>query len=128
MNADVIGAERWSVAGDVSGTLPVATTGVPYASAAALFTVPRIDPAAAGSGRWSFKFRPAARDEGAGVPSICLRPFRLGRNAVPRTVTFTYTKRPPADCKCSDMPTPRVSLTEPSTALAPAALFHCINS
>ena len=110
INDDVVGAERWSVAGDVSGTLPVATTGVPYASAAALFTVPRIDPAAAGSGRWSFKFRPAARDEGEGVPAVCLRPFRLGRNAVPRTVTFTYTKRPPADCKCSDMPTPRVSL------------------
>ncbi|MFD1894943.1 hypothetical protein H0I39_02055 [Ottowia beijingensis] len=110
INDDVVGAERWSVAGDVSGTLPVATTGVPYASAAALFTVPRIDPAAAGSGRWSFKFRPAAREAGEGVPSICLRPFRLGRNAVPRTVTFTYTKRPPADCKCSDMPTPRLSL------------------
>jgi len=110
INDDVVGAERWSVAGDVSGTLPVATTGVPYVSAAALFTVPRIDPAAAGSGRWSFKFRPAARDAGAGVPSICLRPFRLGRNAVPRTVTFTYTKRPPADCKCSDMPAPRLSL------------------
>ena len=110
INDDVVGAERWSVAGDVSGTLPVATTGVPYVSAAALFTVPRIDPAAAGSGRWSFKFRPAARDAGAGVPSICLRPFRLGRNAVPRTVTFTYTKRPPADCKCSDLPAPRLSL------------------
>ena len=110
INDDVVGAERWSVAGDVSGALPVATTGVPYASAAALFTVPRIDPAAAGSGRWSFKFRPAARDAGAGVPSICLRPFRLGRNAVPRTVTFTYTKRPPADCKCSDLPAPRLSL------------------
>ena len=25
-------------------------------------------------------------------------------------MTFTYTKRPPADCKCSDMPTPRLSL------------------
>ena len=110
INDDVVGAERWSVAGDVSGTLPVATTGVPYVSAAALFTVPRIDPAAAGSGRWSFKFRPAARDAGAGVPSICLRPFRLGRNAVPRTVTFTYTKRPPADCNCNDMPTPLLSL------------------
>ena len=110
INDDVVGAERWAVAGDVSGALAVATTGVPYASAAALFTVPRIDPAAAGSGRWSFKFRPAARDAGAGVPSICLRPFRLGRNAVPRTVTFTYTKRPPADCKCSDLPAPRLSL------------------
>ena len=110
INDDVVGAERWSVAGDVSGTLPVATTGVPYVSAAALFTVPRIDPAAAGSGRWSFKFRPAARDEGEGVPAVCLRPFRLGRNAVPRTATFTYTKRPPADCNCNDMPTPLLSL------------------
>lgn len=110
INDDVVGAERWSVAGDVSGVLPVATTGLPYTHAAIAFTVPRVEAAAAGSGRWSFKYQPVARDEDAGVPSVCLRPFRLGSNAVPRTVTFRYQKRPPADCKCTDMPTPRLSM------------------
>lgn len=110
INDDAVGAERWSVAGDVSGALPVATTGVAYESAAASFTVPRIDPAALGSGRWSFKFAPAPREPNVGVPAVCLRPFRLGRNAVARSVTFTYTRRPPADCNCNDMPTPLLSL------------------
>lgn len=109
MNADVIGAERWSVVGDVSGTLAVATTGIPYDSAAARFTVPAIDPAAVGSGEWSFKYEPVTRDAGKGVPSVCVRPFKFGRNAKARTVTFRYQRRPPADCKCSDMPAIRVS-------------------
>lgn len=110
INADVVGRERWSVAGDVSGALAVAATGVPYDSAAARFTVPTIDPATVGSGEWSFKYEPAPRPDDVGVPSVCVRPFKLGRNAKPRTVTFTYRKRPPADCKCSDMPTPKLSL------------------
>jgi hypothetical protein len=110
MAADVIGAERWSVTGDVSGALGVATTGIPYASAAVQFTVPAIDPAAIGSGEWSFKYEPVARDEGVGVPSVCVRPFRFGRNAKARTVTFRYQRRPPPDCKCSDMPMPQVPL------------------
>lgn len=104
MNAEVIGAERWSVVGDVSGTLAVATTGIPYDSAAARFTVPAIDPAAVGSGEWDFKYDSVARDEGVGVPSVCIRPFKFGRNAKARTVTFRYQRRPPADCKCSDVP------------------------
>lgn len=109
INADVIGRERWSVVGDVSGALAVATTGVAYESVAARFTVPAIDPATVGSGEWSFKYEPIPRDVGVGVPSVCVRPFKFGRNAKARTVTFRYQRRPPADCKCSDMPTPKVS-------------------
>lgn len=109
MNADVIGAERWSVAGDVSGTLAVATTGLAYDSAAVRFTVPAIDPATVGTGEWSFKYEPVERAAGVGVPSVCVRPFKFGRNAKARTVTFRYQRRPPADCKCSDMPAIRVS-------------------
>lgn len=110
INADVVGRERWSVVGDVSGTLAVADTGIPYDSAAVRFTVPTIDPATPDSGEWAFKYEPVARSDAEGLPSLCVRPFRFGRNARPRTVTFTYRKRPPADCKCSDMPTPKVSL------------------
>ncbi len=110
INADVVGRERWSVVGDVSGTLAVAETGAPYDSAALRFTVPVIDPTTPDGGEWSFKYEPMARTDAEGLPSLCVRPFRFGRNARPRTVTFTYRKRPPADCKCSDMPTPKVSL------------------
>lgn len=110
VNADVAGQERWSVVGDVSGTLAQATTGTPYTSLAALFTVPVITPSGLGSGNWSFKYAPVDRAEGVGLPSVCVRPFRFGANARPLTVTFRYSKRPPADCKCSDKPTPVVSL------------------
>jgi hypothetical protein len=110
VNADVAGRERWSVVGDVSGVLAQATTGTPYTSLAALFTVPVITPSGQGSGNWSFKYAPIDRAEGVGLPSVCVRPFRFGANARPLTVTFRYSKRPPADCKCSDQPTPVVSL------------------
>ena len=111
INADKVGRERWSVTGDVSGVLPVATTGEPFASGAAEFVVPVIDPATVDSGEWSFKYEPTTRDPEEGVPSVCVRPFRFGVNAKARTVTFRYQKRPPPDCKCSDVPTPRVSLS-----------------
>lgn len=110
LNADVVGQERWSVVGDVSGALDGATTGVPYSSPACAFTVPRKVPPAGNSGRWSFKFAPVERKETEGLPSVCVRPFRFGANARPLTVTFVYKRRPPPDCKCSDMPTPKVSL------------------
>lgn len=109
VNADVAGQERWSVTGDVSGTLAQATTGTPYTSLAALFTVPVITPSGLGSGNWSFKYAPVDRAEGVGLPSVCVRPFRFGANARPITVTFRYSKRPPADCKCSDVPAVYVS-------------------
>lgn len=110
INADVVGAERWSVAGAVSGELATAVTGQLYTSAAASFLVPTIAPATADSGEWGFKYEPTSRSDEEGVPSVCVRPFRFGRNAKARTVTFRYQKRPPPDCKCSDMPTPRLSM------------------
>lgn len=106
VNADVIGQERWSVDGDVSGSLAQATTGVAYTSTAAQFTVPVVEVSGQGSGQWSFKYAPVQRAEGAGLPSVCVRPFRFGVNARPTTVTFRYSRRPPPDCKCSDVVTP----------------------
>ena len=111
INADVVGKERWSVSGDVSGALAGATTGVPYASSAALFTIPSVDPAAVGSGQWSVVWSPVGRDEDKGevTPSACLRPVKLGINARPLTVTFRYVKRPPAQCDCRKVPPIKVS-------------------
>jgi len=109
INAEVIGRERWSVTGNVSGALETALTGQLYTSAAISFLLPAITPAAT-SGEWSFKYSPAPRRENEGLPSICIRPFRFGRNARAKTVTFRYQLRPPPDCKCSDMPTPKLSM------------------
>jgi hypothetical protein len=111
INADVVGKERWSVSGDVSGALAVATTGVPYASAAALFGIPAIDPAAVGSGQWTVKWEPVARDADKGevTPSACLRPVKLGLAARPLTVTFRYVRRPPAQCDCRKVSPIKVS-------------------
>ena len=111
INADVVGKERWSVSGDVSGTLAGATTGVPYSSSAALFTIPAVDPAAVGSGQWSVVWSPVGRDEDKGevTPSACLRPVKLGINARPLTVTFRYVKRPPAQCDCRKVAPIKVS-------------------
>lgn len=110
INADTVGAERWQVAGDVSGAMGVAQTGLPFAHAAIGFTVPARAALASTSGDWSFTTTWAPRDDDEGVPSICLRPFRLGVNAAPRTVTFRYQKRPPAECSCGSVPAPRLSL------------------
>ena len=108
INSDVAGQERWSVTGTVSGELPVATTGEAYASTAANFLVPVINPASMGSGDWSFKYTPTNRSDTEGLPAVCVRPFIFGRNAQAKTITFRYSKRPPADCSCADEPTPRV--------------------
>ena len=103
INADTVGAERWAVTGDVSGALAPAITGVPYTHAAIAFTVPALDPAAVGSGETGWRFSPASRSDAEGVPSVCLKPLRLGVNARPTAVTFEYRKRPPADCNCAPL-------------------------
>ena len=109
INADIVGRERWSVSGDVSGALPVAVTGEPYESPGLHFMVPTITPSTAGTGEWNNYFTAASRQENQGEPAVCIRPFELGPNAKPRTVTFVYRARPPADCDCRTMPTPAIS-------------------
>lgn len=117
VNADTIGAERWAVSGDVSGVLPVATTGQPYTHAAVEFTVPAIQHNTAARGEWNFKFVPTSRTDDEGEPSVCAKPFRLGINARPLTVTFEYRKRPPAQCSCARLPA--LSLSDQCLGLAP---------
>ncbi len=102
-NADTIGHERWSVKGDVCGALDGAETGVPYTSSAASFTIPRIKPMVEQTGVSSFLFNPTSRSEEEGLPSVCMK-LRLGVNASPKSLTFRYTRRPPAECDCSTLP------------------------
>ena len=111
VNDDWIGAEVWQVEGTVSGRLANATTGVPFASVPISFLIPSIEMNNAGGGEWAFKYDPAGRsDDAPDVPSVCVRPFRFGVNAQPRTVSFRYQRRPSQECKCESMPTPKLSL------------------
>jgi hypothetical protein len=101
INADAIGDEVWSVSGPVSGALGQATTGVPFVSGAVSFTVP--DPVVSdlGAGRFATRFNPTTRADGEAMPSVCVRNFTLGRNARPKSITFTYRERPQNDCDCN---------------------------
>lgn len=102
-NADAIGGEVWTVSGTVSGTIGQAITGIPFTASPLAFTVPAPALTSLGSGTFSSKFVPASRtDEDNGVPSVCVRNFRLGANATPKTITFTYEERPDnATCDCT---------------------------
>lgn len=95
------GALAWSVSGGVSGLLPNATTGVLYPHGPVEFRIP--GPVAAGAARISAALVLAPRQKGEYPPNVCFKPLRLGTDAVDKTATFTYTERPPADCKCETM-------------------------
>ncbi len=95
------GAQVWSVSGGVSGLLPSATTGVLYPHGPVEFRIPGA--VAASAARISATLAFAPRQQGEYPPNVCFKPLRLGAEAVDKTATFTYTERPPADCKCESM-------------------------
>lgn len=105
VNADVVGKERWEVAGSVSGKAGFAESGTAFSSGFLNFMIKKNLPPA-NSGSWSFDTNLLTRGEGQGSPAICIRPFRFGASAKPKSVTFRYSVRPPADCDCRKMPTP----------------------
>lgn len=99
---------RWAVRGDLSGVQPEARTGVAYANALLGFTIPAAtipDGAQAGIVAEP-KF--VSRQQGETLPAVCGNP-RLGAAAVPKSVTFVYTIRPPAPCSCAALAVPYVS-------------------
>ena len=102
-NADAIGGEVWTVSGTVSGNIGQAITGIPFTASPLAFTVPAPALTSLGSGTFSSKFVPTSRtDTDPGIPSVCVRNFRLGANATPKTITFTYEERPDNDtCDCN---------------------------
>lgn len=104
VNADFIGAERWSVTGTASGKLGEAITGQPFVSDSVLFTVPKLAGAGQAVGRYKFSFEPVKRDKDEGLTEVCLNPVQLGVNAKPLQLTFVYTKRPPEGCPCPASP------------------------
>ena len=125
VDAQAGGRETWSVTGSVSGALPDATSGEAYRSAAINFRIPvrravaEAAAAAAGSstvgevccgGEWRWAYNPSGRSEDEGIPSVCITPFKLGVRAQPKSVTFRYAKRPPAECDWRTMPRPIIPM------------------
>lgn len=103
------GGGAWSVTGGVSGALPNASTGVPYTHGPVSFTIPALAAPAGTAARISAVVSLTSRTEEEGLPAICFKPLRLGVAATDKSVTFTYRKRPPADCVCENMPPLHVS-------------------
>lgn len=108
-----IGGSRWSVTGAISGELGTARAGEPFSSSAITFTIydKRTSDAASGTSsnaatdaRIRWKYNPTSRDKNEPLPTLCMKPIVRGINAVDKTVTFRYTKRPEKDCPCDDLP------------------------
>ena len=105
------GGGAWGVSGAVSGTLPAARTGELYTHGPASFTVRRkASVGGALAARITGKYTPTSRsDADPGLPAICFKPLALGAKATDKTITFTWTKRPPAECFCDNLPALRLS-------------------
>ena len=97
------GAGLWSVRGGVSGELPAAVAGDLYTSGPVRFRIPLPASNAEGA-RISSVVSLVAREEDEGLPGLCFKPLMLGAAATDKSITFTYRKRPPADCVCADLP------------------------
>ena len=106
-----IGGSRWQVAGAISGELGTARAGEPFSSSAVTFTIYDKRQTEAGTSdnastdaRIRWKYNPTSRDKNEPLPTLCMKPIVRGINAVDKTVTFRYTKRPEKDCSCEDIP------------------------
>jgi hypothetical protein len=96
-------APLWSVRGGVSGELPAAVAGELYTSGPVRFRIPLPTSNATGA-RISALVQLASREADEGLPALCFKPLSLGAAATDVSITFTYRKRPPADCVCADLP------------------------
>lgn len=109
-----LGAERWEVRTSTGGVIGEAVTNVPFVDSddGFGFTIPQLLPPGYGTERGQFTIvdiNPVGRAVGEpDMPDVCLASPRLGPNAVDQIITLTWTKRPPSDCDCSDMPEPAI--------------------
>lgn len=106
-----LGKDAWSVRGAATGEWPAARTGEGYTAGPVGFTILRkTEIAQSLAARITGKYTPTSRtDADPGLPAICFKPLVLGAKATDKTITFTWTKRPPAECFCDNLPALRLS-------------------
>ena len=98
-----VGGETWAVRSRTADALPNARTGEPYASGPAHFTIPIVPlDGSPISGEISITDQNFPRNDGGGIPAICLYRPELGAKASAKTLRLVWTKRPPPDCDCHD--------------------------
>lgn len=100
-----LGGELWSVKGSVGGDMPGCQTGKPYSSNGYGWTVPIISAPeiAAPTGKIYVKsIDLASRSAEQKGVELCVKPLVAGAKAKSKTVTVTYTAKPPKDCPCDD--------------------------
>jgi hypothetical protein len=112
-----LGAERWKLAGSVSGDLGEIVSGIPFLDPNNKFglTIPTRLPD--GFGLAKGRFEVASKEyvpRGAGVDpfdtaALCPVSLALGPEAVDGTVELEYTKRPAGNCLCDSMPKPNLN-------------------
>ncbi|MDR0717513.1 MAG: hypothetical protein LBF50_08865 [Azoarcus sp.] len=103
-------AGQWTVSGEVTGTLPSATSGVPYKHGPVHFTLPPETAVGVNAGIDAV-YKPLKRTGGAPLPSICFKPLLLGVAATDKRVIFTWTRLDKSDCHCERKPALRISLS-----------------
>lgn len=99
----------WSVEGGVSGVLPDAVTGVRYDAGPVVFTIPSVTVPTDQTAAIYAKVQMASRGDGEVVPGVCIDPLARGAQASAKTLTFTYTARPPTTCDCKNAPAIRLT-------------------
>jgi len=101
--APIPGAEIWAVSSSVTGDLENAITGVAYTDYYG-FTVPsQLQPNAEPVGTKSAEFELLPRLATEVLPTLSVRNFRLGAEAISKTYTFEYRPRPAGACDSSSV-------------------------
>lgn len=100
-DAGIAGAERWAVAGTISGTRLEAVTAVAYTDGGFTFTIPaRLPPGESPVGDNFAVFKIGTRPAGETVPSMCYENLVAGAEAQAKVYRFVWTRRPGAACDC----------------------------
>jgi hypothetical protein len=106
IDATQVGAERWSVRGDVSGSLANAITNVLYADGDYTFKIPPpVVDTNAPPGTIVVTYQPISVGRDGGDPQLCSFPALLGSAARDGVWEFEYRRRPtnPCDCTTGDL-------------------------
>lgn len=103
----VLGGERWTAKGRITGLLPDSTTGAPYTARGYGWTIPKLlatGPNGPGGKIYVKDISFAARPAGARDVELCVKPLIAGAEAKAKTIELIYSRQPSGDCPCDSAP------------------------